>query len=491
MKLSEVLKDADILSVNGSRDLEISEIAENSKEANALSVFVIIQGARFDGMDFLNDARKNGCRIFVSERKFEISKDETLILTENARKTSAELSFKLYFSKIKDIYIIGITGTKGKTTTAKILLECLAFANIPSVMIGTLGVKYKGLALNDALTENTTPNATFVYKTLKNAYKNGARAAIIEVSSQALISHRVFGLPFNVCIFTNLSVDHIGEFEHASFEEYTEAKLSLFREYGADIFVINSDDKYASLFIAEGEKRGAKIIRVSKKSNAEFVYSNIRSSLTSLEFFLNGEKFELPIGGEYNALNASLAIAAASSLFGKKSDFFKAPISLSEIEGRYEAYDIKGKKVVIDFAHNEESMKTVCKSIRKLLPKKIILVFGSVGGRSKKRRKSLAKTAEKYADFSYITSDNPGFEDSDKICEEIYSAFTDKSKAIPIPDRETAIRTAINGASAGDFVLLLGKGHEEYQEIGAVKVPFSESDIIISMGALRERIKNL
>ncbi len=496
MKFSELFKDVDVLLITGVLEREIVSITEDSRETNEFSAFVIVQGAKYDGMDFLNDARARGCQTFVSDRKFDITEKETLILSKNTRKTLAELSKRIYFNNMNDMTLIGITGTKGKTTTAKILLECLSYIGLPSLMIGTLGVKYKGIDAPDTLTENTTPSATFIYKELNMAYKKGVRFAVIEVSSQALISYRVFGLPFKLLIFTNLSPDHIGPFEHASFEEYKEAKLSLFRDYSSDIFVVNSDDKYAKLFSEAGDKQIVKIFNLSQKNDADFSYEVIRDSLVSVEFSLQGEKFNLPVGGAYNALNASLAVAAAAVLTNKSPNFFKKAISFTVLEGRYEVYERDGVKIIIDFAHNEESMKAICESIRRYSKTfdcegKVILVFGSVGGRSAMRRKALAKTAEKYADFSYITSDNPGFEDADKICDEIYSYFCDKKKAITVSDRSAAINTAVLGAKSGDFVLLLGKGHEEYQEIGAVKIPFSEKDIIISMGASRKTIKNL
>ncbi len=400
MKLSEILKEIEEIEVLNFFEREIKDVSENSKEANEFSIFAVLQGSKFDGADFLYQAKKAGCRVFLSERKIDIVYGETLILSKNARKTMAELSKKVYFSKIKDMIIFGITGTKGKTTTAKILIECLNSKKLPSVMIGTLGVEYAGLNKPSKNTNNTTPTAPFIYKTLADAYNSGAKAAVIEVSSQALISYRVYGIPFTVCVFTNLSPDHIGRYEHSSFEEYRDAKLSLFKNYGAKVAVINIDSKYSDQFVKESENCRAKLVTVSKKSKSNFQFKIISSSLNFSEFNLCSQNFVLNMGGEYNIMNAAVAIAAAKSVTdGDISSFKNALLNISVL-GRYEVYEKNGVKIIIDFAHNAESFKEICRSVRKITKGKIRIVFGSVGGRSKMRRSALAKTAEKYADIS-------------------------------------------------------------------------------------------
>ncbi len=484
MLLSALLSKADIISVENFEEREISLITENSKKAHSGAIFVSIQGVRYDGGDFIPEAKGRGCRVFVCDAKSPISTKETIILSKNPRKTLAELSKALWFSDFRNMHIIGITGTKGKTTTGKMLLECIAKRGIGVVLIGTLGVEYRGVERPSVYTENTTPSAPFIYETVNEAYKMGARAVIIEVSSQALDCYRVFGIPFTVCIFTNFSPDHVGLYEHPSYEEYFDAKLKLFKDYGASLFVINADDKCASKFFDIGLKTGAKCVKVSSREPGDFFFEVKSSGLLKTEFSLNGCEFKIPMGGEYNAANASLALAAVSTLFNETLSFFKTPLEEVKVSGRYEVYELCGVNIIIDFAHNEESFKSICTNVRSIARGRIILVFGSVGGRSRSRRRSIAAAAEKYADFSVITSDNPGYEDADKICEEIYSYFSDKTKAVTVTDREDAIKCALSLSNKDDFVLLLGKGHEKFQEIGAQKIPFCEKEILLSMGAL-------
>jgi len=203
-----------------------------------------------------------------------------------------------------------------------------------------------------------------------------------------------------------------------------------------------------------------------------------------ISFLLGDKPFYLPMGGEFNAHNAALAVASASVCFGRAVETFTEPIREFSLRGRYELYRLDGRMIVIDFAHNAESVSALCKSIRDYASGRLILVFGSVGERSKERRTMLAIAAETYGDISIITSDNPGFEDPEDICGDILSAFLDNSHALVVTDREAAIKRAVELSSRGDFLLLLGKGHEDFQDIKGERVPFSERDIIERLGAV-------
>ena len=460
------------------KNYEIEDVTENSKAAKSGTVFVTVRGNNFDGKDFIGEARERGVKVFIREEFVSLEDDETLIIVENARKTLAEISCVLYGECLSKMKIIGITGTKGKTTTAKILSSCLSHIGVDSVTISTLGIEYSTYSKEKIITENTTPASDIIYRTLKDAYSMGIKVAVIEVSSQALISYRVYGIPFTVCIFTNFSPDHIGRYEHKTREEYLFAKKSLFSDYGAKIGIINSDDENSE-FISCGMER---IITVGKE-NASFSVSILSYSEKTVKFSINGEEFNLSLGGLFNASNAAFAIVASAVLFAKEVSAFKNALENINIDGRFELYELDGKNVIVDFAHNKESFESVIKSAKKFTRGRIILLFGAVGERSQGRRRELAKTAEALADFSIITSDNPGFECPEKICSEINSHFKDKSKAKIICDREAAVRFAIEYAEMGDAVLLLGKGHETFQEINGKKLPFSERDIIISLGA--------
>ncbi|MBE6536508.1 MAG: UDP-N-acetylmuramyl-tripeptide synthetase [Ruminococcaceae bacterium] len=446
-------------------------------------MFVCVKGNVYDGNRYSKEAVSRGAVAVVTDEKNAFSNFENAIICKSPRKCEAEISKILYGENVDKLKIIGITGTKGKTTTAKILSECIAHLGLKCVSLGTLGVEYyegKQRIFLSGKSENTTPDAPFIYKALSDAYRDGARVAVIEVSSQALMSYRVFGIPFTACVFTNFSEDHIGEFEHSSIDEYLRAKRTLFSSYGSKICVINSDDE-SSEFISHGMEH---IIEVGRESE-KFKVNVLLSDGSGNEFSVNGVELSLSLGGEFNAYNAALATVTASLLFGRDISEFREVLKRISVLGRYELYKIKDKTVIIDFAHNAESFRSVLTSVRKSSCGKIITLFGSVGERSIKRRSELARVAEAFSDFLVITSDNPGREAPEKICNDIYSSLTDKSKARIITDREAAIRYAVSRAEPSDTVLLLGKGHEKFQIIGNEKIPFSEGEIIKSLGAVR------
>ena len=229
-------------------------------------------------------------------------------------------------------------------------------------------------------------------------------------------------------------------------------------------------------------KGRTRVIKVGK-TDSDYLYKPVFSSDEKSEFYVSGNKFYLSLGGEYNSKNAALALACASVLLGKDVASFGSCLTSIKVPGRYETYILNGVKIVIDFAHNGKSFEAICTSVAKNCEGRIILLFGSVGGRCYSRRRELAAAAERFADFSVITSDNPGNEPAERIANEIYSYFADKSKAKIVTDRERAIYFALSIASKKDIVLLLGKGQENYQLIGNTKVPFSEREILKKLGA--------
>lgn len=483
MLLGELLKRIEYIECKNFIECEIAGVGEHSSAISEGFVFVCVKGYKNDGFDYLNDAKVRGARAFVTDRKDVDLSEENVIIVENARKSIAEISNALYGEKLSEIKIIGVTGTKGKTTTAKILSECISFMGLKCVCIGTLGVEYyedKSRVHLRGKCDNTTPSAPFLYKALSDAYLKGVRVAVLEVSSQALMSYRVYGIPFTVCVFTNFSPDHVGNFEHASLGEYFEAKRKLFSDYGSKISVVNSDDECSEL-ISNGIEH---VVYVGKDSKS-FRVGILFSCESYSEFKINDTDFHLSLGGRFNVMNASLAVVTASLISGRNISEFSNVLNRISVDGRYEVYRIKDKTVIIDFAHNMDSFRSVLESVNERKTGRIISLFGSVGNRSLKRRGELASVAENLSDYIVITSDNPCNEPAEKICKDIYNAIKDKTKAKIITDRKEAIAYAIDLAKPKDIVLLLGKGHEAYQLIGNDKIPFSEREIIESLGAVR------
>ncbi len=473
MKLSKLIEGIKDIRIDNFRDIEVTSVTADSNKCRAGSLFVAVCGSKFNGNDFIEEAYNQGARVFVSAEKIEKKANIITIYSEKPRKTLAELCANLNGNPEKKLFFVGITGTKGKTSTACFLSDILCGIGIKNIVIGTLGVSGDFFAE----TKNTTPDPTVLFPLLKNVYRRGIKVVIIEVSSQALKDYRVYGIPFDYVVFTGIGRDHIGEFEHPTFSDYLSSKRSLFSSYGAKRGVINSDDNY-SMYMAADIPR---VIKCGFSSNSNYVINNFIDSHEGSKFSVCGLSVSCSLPGIYNARNATLALAVAREMTGYPISKLSKYISSATVPGRFEYVNLLGKNVVIDYAHNRESMTEIINLSRRLFGKKIICVFGSVGERSYSRRQELACVAEKLADFSVITSDNPGFEFPLSICADIYEEFEDKTKAKIITDREAAIYYAVNEANIGDVVLILGKGHETSINFCGKSIPFSDIGVINKM----------
>lgn len=470
MKLSKLIEGINgIVSVNF-QDIEITSVTAISSRCRAGSLFVAINGSRFKGADFVLSAHDLGARAFVSSEKLPKLKNSVFIYSKCPRKTLAELCANLNGNPEKKLLFVGITGTKGKTTTAAFLSNILDGLGVKNIVVGTLGIKGTG----HGETQNTTPDPTVLFPLFKSAYRQGVKVVILEVSSQALKDFRVYGIPFDCVAFTGLGHDHIGENEHPSVSDYIFSKRSLFNSYGAKRAVVNSDDPYSSYMTADVPK----VTRCGFSGNSDLVIKDFKDSPGGASFKLGGAQVVCSLPGIYNARNISLALALAREVSGCSIHEAAKHVSKTTVPGRFNYIDFYGRNIVIDYAHNQESMREIINLSRSLFGKKIFCVFGSVGDRSFVRRRELATVSEELADFSVITSDNPGYEMPLSICTDIYSAFKDKTKAKIIVDRAEAINYAIREAKVGDSVLILGKGHETSINVCGKIIPFSDADVV-------------
>jgi len=479
MLLSKIISElgGSVLSVENFKECEIFGVCENSKRISEGDIFVAIKGEIQDGNSFIGSAIKRGARCVVTDKEIKKNIKETAIKCKNARKTLAEISKILYGDPTDKIKLIGITGTKGKSTTAEYLYSVMTFLNVPCAKVSTLGVS--GISFLYDNKDNTTPDAPTLYKMINQAVSEGKEYFIIEVSSQALAQQRLFGLHIDTVIYTGFSYDHIGPLEHKSERDYFMAKRKLFCDYGASTAIV-IDDGELSRKISYGVE---KILRVGFNEYDEYLISSPYSTDSGVVFMLSGVTVRLGMLGEYNAKNAALAIACVSELLGVAISRLSSALMDTRVKGRFELYSIGNIGIVIDFAHNADSMRSLFLAVRKICLGRIIAVFGSVGERAHSRRRENARVAEEYADFSIITSDNPARESSEEICKEIQSYFLNKRRTRIITDRKEAIKHAVALAEDGDYVLLLGKGHEDYQRIGNRDIRFSESEILKSLGA--------
>ena len=466
-------------------DTMIRSLVTDSRKADAGSAFVCLRGWLANGHTYAPAAYENGCRCFLCEEPLPLPPDALQIRLPDTRAALPYLASAFYGAPQRALRLIGITGTKGKTTVACLLYELLQKCGVPCGLIGTIGIRYAEKAF---ASDNTTPDGLCLMQIFTDMVNCGVRIVIMEVSSQAFLSHRVDALHFDTAIYTNLSADHIGQHEHPSFENYKSCKQKLFSM--CDFAVLNRDNTYYAEFAA-----ACRCPMLDYGFSADAACRITMQNETD-DFFIFTEKgtsirvpFSMP--GTFNKQNAAAVLCAAEHLGVPLAQ--SAPLLQScAVPGRFEQIEgLSGIRCIIDYAHNGASTESVLRCVRAQNPARIVVIYGSVGSRTELRREELGTVCAALADFSILTADNPDFEDPLKICREIASFYENSNAYCIIPDRKEAIEYAVAHAKKGDWLLFLGKGHESYQIIRGKKEPFCERDIIRAAIAKRNRQKAL
>lgn len=484
MTLSEILKDLDYTSENF-RDEEIKDIAYDSRKAGEGIIFVCLPGAFADGHKYASSAYEKGSRVFLCSKDIEVGADAVIIKVCDTRAALAHISCNFFRHPSKELSVIGITGTKGKTTVAHIVKSVLDCGNIKTGIIGTVGASYGDVILP---TVNTTPESYELQKMFRLMADGGCKAVAIEVSSLGLKAHRVDGTHFSLGVFTNLYPDHIGTNEHESFEEYAYWKTQLFPM--CEKAIVNIDDPFSKTV-----KQHCKNEVITYGSeNADYTLSSCEKvregNILGMSFTYKKDgkenRYTVALPGDVNAYNSLVAVATGE-LFGiSEQDIAKGLISVS-VKGRGEIVRVSDDfTIIIDYAHNGVSLRSIIETAKSYEHNRIISLFGSVGGRTECRREELGTVSGLLSDLTVITSDDPDFEDPQKICEEIASYC--QGEYVIIPDRGEAIAYAVKNAQKGDIIILAGKGHEEYMKINGVKEPFSEREEIYKAMKLRKEV---
>ena len=479
MVLSDLLTGFSYHILSGDGAAEITHLCCDSRKAGPGSLFVALPGARADGHDFLPAVFAQGARAVVVERPVDAPEGVTVIQVDNGRIALAHISANFYGRAADRLTIIGLTGTKGKTTTAYILRSILTAAGYKVGMIGTVGTFIGEEMLCDA--RNTTPESIELHERFAKMADAGCTHVVMEVSSQAMKLHRVEGIRFSAALFLNLSPDHIGEAEHADFDEYRACKAALFAQCRKAVG--NADDENWPVMRAR-LRPGATFYTFGFREGADVRGGSIRpvraGSLFGSEFTVAGEEtpYRLSMPGAFNVSDA-LAAIALSRVLGIPNKAVRRGLETTAVRGRTEVYPHKGDyTVLIDYAHNDVSFESVLTTLKAYPHERIIAVFGAGGDRPKMRRADMAREAAKYADFAVITMDNPRSERVEDICADITAALNGAIPSVEIYDRREAIRYALDMARPGDIVALLGKGHEEYFEINGVRSHFSELEVL-------------
>lgn len=481
MKLNDVIKDLEIKKIFGRTDMEVQDIVYDSKNAVENTVFTALIGMTSDGHRYIKNAYSNGARVFVissqdfleDEQNASLINDSTFILVEDTRIALATMSAEFFGHPSTKLTIIGITGTKGKTTVSGYIKSVLDNADISCGVIGTNGIYFSDKYFK---TVNTTPESYEIQKYMRQMVDEKVKVLAMEVSSGGIMMNRVHGIEFDYAIFTNLSHDHIGDKEHPTFEHYKKCKSMLFAISKHSI--INIDDENSKYMIEKAKQSTTySIDAISDFQARNIIYPTDISDMRTY-FTLNGEKYLVNSFGRFGVYNALCTIIVCEKLGLSYQSIYNG-LKKAHVKGRLQVIDgLEGIKVIIDYAHNEVSLENVLKTVKDLNPKRLIVVFGSVGTRSKNRREELARVASKYADVIIVTSDNPDTEDPQNIIQEIVSHISiDKKESTHcFADRAVAIQKAMEMSKKGDVLVLAGKGHEEYQLINGVREHFSDEE---------------
>lgn len=465
--------------IQGNMDNEIMGISVHSKKAKQKDLFFCIAGTKVNGASFLSEVQRADVSAIVTEQDLEAFSNTTVIKVQNIRKTMAKISCMFYGNPSRKLTMIGITGTKGKTTTAFMLYHLLKTAGITTGLIGTVGVFD---SFGEHPTSNTTPESCDLQKILADMVLQGITTVVMEVSSQGVMMERVYGIEFDYGIFTNMSEDHIGKGEHKSFEEYKYFKKQLMKQSKCSI--INVDDA-CSLEMIEASRR---VVTYGCLERADYQALDVsllaKDSLLGVSFCLcdnrQNKKQNIVVGmpGFYSMYNALAAIAACESIGIGDEKVYKCLLQFC-VRGRMEFVAVSDAfSLYIDYAHNQASLEQVLLSVKAYPHNRILLVFGCGGNRFKQKRSLMGKVACRLADMTILTNDNPRDENPESIIQDIVYGFDGKANYLMIQERKEAIRYAITHAKQNDIVILAGKGHETYQEICGIKYEMDERVLI-------------
>ncbi len=478
MKLQQLLEKIEYTCIQGALEKEITAVVYDSRKVQEGCVFLCIEGANFDGHSAAAEAAEKGAAALIVSKPVEIPRDVTVIQVENTRYAMAFISAAWFGHPAEKLKVIGITGTKGKTTTTYLVKSILENAGLKVGLVGTIETI---IGETHIPAVNTTPESYILQEIFAKMVEEGCDAVVMEVSSQGLMLHRTQGFVFDYGIFTNMEPDHIGPNEHSSFEEYMFCKGLLFQQ--CKIGIVNSDDAHWQIVTAghtcqletygfgeEASLRASDMTLVKEKGHIGVAFHV--SGLLNMDV-------EVSTPGQFSVYNALTAIAICRH-FNVSEENMKRALLEAKVKGRIELVKVSDEfTLMIDYAHNAMALESLLSTLKEYEPNRLVCVFGCGGNRSKMRRFEMGEVSGRLADLTIITSDNPRFEKPEDIMADIVTGIqkTDGSY-IEICDRKEAIAYAIHHGEPGDIIVLAGKGHEDYQEIEGVHYPMDERVII-------------
>lgn len=476
--LKSMLERMEYECVSGNLERDISTLVYDSRKVEKDSLFVCIVGSNVDGHDYIDDVVAKGASVLVVSKDVTVSEDVTVIKVADTRLALAMLSAAYFDYPADRLKVIGITGTKGKTTTTYMVKSILEAAGMKVGLIGTVEAIIGEEHIPAA---NTTPESFVVQQYFARMLEVGCDACVMEVSSQGLMMHRVGGFTFEIGIFTNISPDHIGPNEHESFEDYMRCKGLLFKQ--SKLGIVNGDDEHYKEVVKEAT---CKIETYGFNDGVDLQAANVelvkRPGYLGVEYDTKGlleTHIAIDMPGTFSVYNSLTAIAICRH-FNVAEEAMKQALKAAKARGRIEKVEHEGEfSIYIDYAHNAMALESLLSTLKDYEPGRLVCVFGCGGNRSKMRRFEMGEVSGKMADLTIITSDNPRFEEPADIIADIETGIkkTD-GEFVSIEDRGEAIRYAVEHALPGDVIIIAGKGHEDYQEIKGVKHHMDDRELV-------------
>lgn len=461
--------------VVGSMDTTVESLTLDSRKAVTGSLFFAVSGTRFDGHDFIPAVIEQGCKVIIAEKEVAVAEDVTLIITDNSHKAAGIVASNFYGEPSKQLKLVGITGTNGKTTTTTLLYNLFSKLGYKTGLLSTVVNK---IGEETIPSTHTTPDPIALNALLAKMVEENCEYCFMEVSSHAIHQYRIAGLDFAGGVFTNITHDHLDY--HNTFREYLDVKKKFFDDLPASAFALtNVDDKNGRVMV---QNTRAKISTYAMKSPADYKVKVLENQFSGLVLNINGKEVWSRLVGDFNAYNLLTAFAV-STLLGEEEDEVLTVLSaLESVEGRFQYFiSENGVVAIIDYAHTPDALENVLKTIANIRTKNETLytIIGCGGDRDKTKRPEMAKIACELSDKVILTSDNPRSEDPNQIIEEMNAGVPGHhfKKTLSVTDRKQAIKTAISMAEKGDIILIAGKGHEKYQEINGVKHDFDDRQI--------------
>ncbi|MBO4336776.1 MAG: UDP-N-acetylmuramoyl-L-alanyl-D-glutamate--2,6-diaminopimelate ligase [Lachnospiraceae bacterium] len=485
MKLSELCKDAGCRLLQGSMDTDVTGIFYDSRKVTGGSLFVCITGAVSDGHDYAVKALQSGAAALLVTRdiredlkKEGLGEDVTIIITDDSRYALAFMSAAWFGNPAKKLKIIGVTGTKGKTTTTYLIRDILQRSGYKTDLIGTIEII---IGDEHIAAEHTTPESYLIQEYFARMVEKGTKIVVMEVSSQALMLHRTQGFTFDIGVFTNLSPDHIGPAEHKDLDDYIHCKSLLFRQ--CRLGIVNADDEMCERIL---EGHTCDVVTYGLTEKADYMADDL--SLTQgkgfigIDFMIKGRlntDVQMHMPGRFSVYNALCAAVVCDSL-GVNPDIMKEAVREAKVKGRIEMIHVSDEfTLMIDYAHNAMALESLLTTLKEYKPKRLVSLFGCGGNRSRLRRFEMGEVSGRLADLTVITSDNPRNEEPLDIIADIKTGIRKTGgKYVEIPDRRDAIKYVIENGQPGDVIVLAGKGHEDYQEIKGEKHHMDERELI-------------